>query len=302
VRQYLKLDIYQAKAIKKHTGAETINELCDVYREYMSTGRPQELTQVLQMSVYTEKQTRQLLRMLKLLTDRRMVPRVEAAVSEQHRIEMIARRADLEWTAKREARRLRAKRQQEAKERKRVQEQLREEEEAEAEALLRELRETRNGGDTLSEVKRQYEQACAEFGILPRKKCMQHLDKTNVDLGHYGIGAEGGMALALLLKTNQSISKLLLMDNGLLMSGAMAVAEMLGGGGSTGGTGGNTTLTYLDLSENQIGSIAASALCGHLASNKTLRTLKLRDNALDDRFDCLALARPQPTTHDPAHR
>jgi hypothetical protein len=172
----------------------------------------------------------------------------------------------------------------------------------------------------MGEVRRLYERACAEFGILPRKKCLDQLDRSEVDLSHYGIGAEGGMALALVLKSNTTIKRLVLADNGLLMAGAVACAEMLNqsthrstgdnassGIGGVGGRGeilrtlpgGNSALVYLDLSENRMGSFAATELCRHLARNVTLRTLKLRDNALDELFDCSAMAEPwKPIDHD----
>ena len=80
-------------------------------------------------------------------------------------------------------------------------------------------------------------------GVIPVKQLRENTI-TSLDLSSKGLGVDGGLILAALIKDNTSVQYLHAKSNGLRAAGAQAFGEVL----KT-----NKTLTVLDLSENEIG-------------------------------------------------
>ncbi|CAK9040238.1 unnamed protein product, partial [Durusdinium trenchii] len=114
----------------------------------------------------------------------------------------------------------------------------------------------------------------------------------NHSLSYNQIGAEGGVALAKALETNQTLQKLGLSNNNIDTEGGVALAKAL----ET-----NQTLTTLVLQSNQIGAEGGVALGKALETNQTLQVLRINYNSIPANIasDIRAkvgrnLANPQP--------
>ena len=88
---------------------------------------------------------------------------------------------------------------------------------------------------------------------------------------HSAINAADAVVLADVLKSNTTVTKLDLFDNDIGEAGAAGLAEALKS---------NTTLTVLELSSNGIGNAGAAGLAEALKSNTTLTVLELSSNGI----------------------
>jgi hypothetical protein len=119
-----------------------------------------------------------------------------------------------------------------------------------------------------------YLRKCLLLKVPPVNKVVKSLKTTNVlDLKHYGTGTNGVAAIASSLLVENTITDVVLSDNGIRDKAIVTLAPTL----IT-----TNTLRRLDLSDNKITSEGAMILFNALRRNVGLRHICLRNNALDD--------------------
>ncbi|KAL0251810.1 hypothetical protein GEMRC1_001022 [Eukaryota sp. GEM-RC1] len=99
-----------------------------------------------------------------------------------------------------------------------------------------------------------------------------HYDKKN------HIGDEGVIALAEVLKVNESVRDVFLNFNSISSKGAIALAEVLKI---------NDNIVKLDISDNSIGDEGAVALAEALKVNSTVTAINLAHNSIGKRCRCV---------------
>ena len=109
-----------------------------------------------------------------------------------------------------------------------------------------------------------------------------------LDLEGQSLGDEGATLIADALRSNGTLTRLVLTDNGLTNAGAGELASALRT---------NSALTYLGLRDNEITDDGAEALAAALEANGTLRTLEVGYNAIGAAGAAALLRRCH---HDPA--
>uniref|UniRef100_A0AAQ5XBP4 Uncharacterized protein n=1 Tax=Amphiprion ocellaris TaxID=80972 RepID=A0AAQ5XBP4_AMPOC len=72
-----------------------------------------------------------------------------------------------------------------------------------------------------------YLQACRQMRTVPVSSFICHLDKTDLNWNHYGVGPQGVKALAIALQSDTVITHLELEDNSLRAEGIRPLMEML---------------------------------------------------------------------------
>ncbi|XP_047448583.1 leucine-rich repeat-containing protein 74B isoform X2 [Mugil cephalus] len=118
-----------------------------------------------------------------------------------------------------------------------------------------------------------YMRACKKFLVAPASHFLQHINNSQLDMMHRGLGPQGTKALAVPLVTNTSILRLDLRDNWMEEMGGAAIAEMLKE---------NCYITDVDLSDNNLGDYGARAVASMLKENSTLVRLSLSGNHFTD--------------------
>ena len=108
-----------------------------------------------------------------------------------------------------------------------------------------------------------------ESGIIPVKQLRENTI-TSLDLSSKGLGVDGALILAALIKDNTSVQQLHAQNNGLGPEGAKSFGNMLEH---------NSTLTLLDVSDNKMKAEGA-ALADGLKSNSTVQQLDVSANSL----------------------
>ena len=106
--------------------------------------------------------------------------------------------------------------------------------------------------------------------VLPVKQLRENTI-TSLDLSSKGLGVDGGLILAALIKDNTSVQQLHAQNNGLGPEGAKSFGSMLEH---------NNTLTLLDVSGNQMKAEGAAALAGGLKANTGVQQLDVSANGL----------------------
>lgn len=104
---------------------------------------------------------------------------------------------------------------------------------------------------------------------LARNEPLQHLDLTSTS-----ISDDGAEAIFEALRTNTTLTELVLAENTLTSKSLRAAAQVL--------TLHNSTLRHLDLTCTEVGNDGARVLAGILMLNTSLRTLTLRDAQIGD--------------------
>ncbi|XP_054871954.1 leucine-rich repeat-containing protein 74A-like [Amphiprion ocellaris] len=117
-----------------------------------------------------------------------------------------------------------------------------------------------------------YLQACRQMRTVPVSSFICHLDKTDLNWNHYGVGPQGVKALAIALQSDTVITHLELEDNSLRAEGIRPLMEMLHQ---------NTTIQSLNLSNNQLGYKGAEIISKFLSNNCFIKYIKLSDNGFD---------------------
>uniref|UniRef100_A0A3P8RSR8 Leucine rich repeat containing 74A n=1 Tax=Amphiprion percula TaxID=161767 RepID=A0A3P8RSR8_AMPPE len=111
-----------------------------------------------------------------------------------------------------------------------------------------------------------YLQACRQMRTVPVSSFICHLDKTDLNWNHYGVGPQGVKALAIALQSDTVITHLELEDNSLRAEGIRSLMEMLHQ---------NTTIQSLNLSNNQLGYKGAEIISKFLSNNCFIKYIKL---------------------------
>ncbi|XP_051793020.1 leucine-rich repeat-containing protein 74A-like [Acanthochromis polyacanthus] len=125
-----------------------------------------------------------------------------------------------------------------------------------------------------------YLQACRQARTVPVSSFIRNLDKTDLNLNHYGMGPQGVKALARALENDTVITHLELEDNSLGAEGIRHLVEMLDQ---------NATIQSLNLSNNQLGYKGAKIISKFQSNNYDLKYIKLSDNGFDaSAAKCLA--------------
>jgi Ca2+-binding EF-hand superfamily protein/Ran GTPase-activating protein (RanGAP) involved in mRNA processing and transport len=128
----------------------------------------------------------------------------------------------------------------------------------------------------------EFIEQCESIGIVPRFHCMEMMatDQECVDLTGYGAGDELALAMTEVLKSCHHVKEIHLADNNLLVEGVLAFVNAL-----------PKSVTLVDFSRNQLGSTGASAVITSLVTNgnRSLQSLSMEKNGLDDRFSVHAL-------------
>uniref|UniRef100_A0A672IG31 Leucine rich repeat containing 74B n=1 Tax=Salarias fasciatus TaxID=181472 RepID=A0A672IG31_SALFA len=119
-----------------------------------------------------------------------------------------------------------------------------------------------------------YRKACEMLQVVPVSHFLKHMQCSELDLMHRGLGPQGTKALAVPLVTNTSVLRLNLRDNWMEGMGGAAIAKMLKE---------NCYITEVDLSDNNLGDDGARAMAGMLKENNTLLSLSLSGNRFTDR-------------------
>lgn len=119
---------------------------------------------------------------------------------------------------------------------------------------------------------RAYETACKVLGIVPVKYFADRLTSTEIVMKHHGLGAKGAQAIANVMDTNNTITKLDLTNNS-IESGGADIGRSLQI---------NRTLAYLNLSENKLGMEAGKEIAEMLTYNGSLKILLLSGNDFGD--------------------
>jgi Ran GTPase-activating protein (RanGAP) involved in mRNA processing and transport len=123
---------------------------------------------------------------------------------------------------------------------------------------------------------------CKSIGIVPRFRCMEMVatDQECIDLTGYGAGDELALAMCEVLKGCKHVREIRLRDNNLLVQGALAFISAL-----------PKSTKLIDLSQNQLGSQGGSTVITTLVDNgnRSLQSLLMRNNGLDDQFSVHAL-------------
>ena len=109
-----------------------------------------------------------------------------------------------------------------------------------------------------------------ESGVIPVKQLRENTI-TSLDLSNKGLGVDGALILAALIKDNTSVQQLHAQNNGLGPEGAKYFGSMLEH---------NNTLTLLDVSGNQMKAKGAAALAGGLKANTGVQQLNASSNSL----------------------
>ncbi|CAJ1069492.1 leucine-rich repeat-containing protein 74B [Xyrichtys novacula] len=118
-----------------------------------------------------------------------------------------------------------------------------------------------------------YMEACKALQVVPASSFLKHLQDSELNMMHRGLGPQGAKALAVPLATNTSILRLNLRDNWMEGMGGAAIAGMLKE---------NCYITEVDLSDNNLGDYGARAIAGMLKENSSLLRLNLSGNHFTD--------------------
>jgi len=135
-----------------------------------------------------------------------------------------------------------------------------------------EIEEERTNYDTTG--REVYVNQCRTLNIIPVSYFLRHMQTTEINMPHHGLGPKGAKAIALALVNNTTVLKLNLADNALEAEGGQYIANMLRE---------NCYITTLDLSENRLGTCGAKALGDMLHINVNLKEVYLRGNAFSDK-------------------
>mmetsp|Transcript_13884 Transcript_13884/g.35686 ORF Transcript_13884/g.35686 Transcript_13884/m.35686 type:complete len:376 (+) Transcript_13884:295-1422(+) len=128
--------------------------------------------------------------------------------------------------------------------------------------------------------KHEYLRACDALKVVPLSQALKYLELEGIHLTHYGMGYRGLCALAAALKINRTVTTLRLGDNHLKADAALKLVEAIKG---------NSCITELDLSGNQVGHEGCQAIAQLLQPKASeLISLSLAKNKLLDR-DAVAL-------------
>lgn len=119
-----------------------------------------------------------------------------------------------------------------------------------------------------------YVNQCKALSIIPVSYFLRHMQTTEIQMSHHGLGPKGTKAIALALVNNTTVLKLNLSDNALEAEGGQYIANMLRE---------NCYITVLDLSENKLGTIGAKALGDMLHINVNLKEVYLSGNNFTDK-------------------
>jgi Ran GTPase-activating protein (RanGAP) involved in mRNA processing and transport len=106
--------------------------------------------------------------------------------------------------------------------------------------------------------------------VLPVKQLRENTI-TSLDLSSKGLGVDGGLILAALIKDNTSVQQLHAQNNGLGPEGAKSFRRLLED---------NSSLTLLDVSGNNMGAEGAASLAEGLKANQSVQQLHVNSNAL----------------------
>ncbi|XP_070782535.1 leucine-rich repeat-containing protein 74A-like [Enoplosus armatus] len=118
-----------------------------------------------------------------------------------------------------------------------------------------------------------YLQACRRTGAVPVSSFFRHLDEANLNLNHCDVGPRGAKALAIILKTDNTITNLELEDNTLQAEGTRHLMETF----QT-----NISIQSLNLSDNQLHFEGADIISRMLLDNHHIKSIKLSGNDFDD--------------------
>ncbi|XP_013389969.1 leucine-rich repeat-containing protein 74B [Lingula anatina] len=122
--------------------------------------------------------------------------------------------------------------------------------------------------------KATYMEACKKGGVVPVTYFIKHMNDSNLQLRHHGLGPMGTKAVSVALVSNTNVLKLDLSDNWLGPSGGHSVCEMLKE---------NCYITELNLSDNKLGTESAKDLSDIIQNSNTLTHITLSGNDLDDK-------------------
>jgi hypothetical protein len=119
-----------------------------------------------------------------------------------------------------------------------------------------------------------YLKQCAHLNIPPSSKVMAKLGTNQMNIGHYGIGEKGTIALAEALISNRSVTVLDLENNWIGEDGCKAICLML--------RDLNKTILQIDLSQNKIGLSAGLNISTIFEANRTIHDIRLCRNQITD--------------------
>ncbi|KAJ3209699.1 hypothetical protein HDU67_005993 [Dinochytrium kinnereticum] len=118
-----------------------------------------------------------------------------------------------------------------------------------------------------------YSTACKVLGIVPASDFLSLMNSAEVSIRHRGLGPKGAQAIAVVLESNSTITKLDLSSNWIESGGAYLGRSLQI----------NRTLVTLDLSDNKLGLLGGADIAEMLGYNSTLRNLCLSGNTLGDK-------------------
>ncbi|XP_068110601.1 leucine-rich repeat-containing protein 74A [Hyperolius riggenbachi] len=118
-----------------------------------------------------------------------------------------------------------------------------------------------------------YLAACHKMGVVPVSYFIRHMNESNLQLNHHGLGPRGASAIAQSLMWNSTITQLSLEDNAIHAEGLEKLVEVLRV---------NRHIRELNLSNNGLGESGSELLCRMLLENVSLLRLQLAHNEFRD--------------------
>ena len=125
-------------------------------------------------------------------------------------------------------------------------------------------------------MQEHYLQQCAYQQILPHPKLFSKMNQSSVDVQNFNLGTHGSLALINSFSKNSNLTSLNLSQNCIKHIGGLQLVKSL--------PALSTALVHLNLMDNQIGTQASILICESFINNQILRTLNLQGNGIEDRI------------------